>query len=333
MAERGWQDHEMLHAGALLGLGVHEHWDNFENKQYSAIEYIEIDLDNPQIPDITVADSVAPISDLQIPFGNVTEGNSSDQAVTIANEGNANLSIGNIAQANELADPFSIINDACSGKSIMPAANCTFTVRFLPTTVGSYNDSFDVPSNDPDENPVTVVVSGTGLQLVINNLPSIPQLVYPADGQMGLGTTITLRWKKSTDPDGDIVTYDLFCCENQDFIGCTPVHVAFIDYKNSYYAGTLVCLLLFGLVNAGSGRRRKVIFIIAVIVIASMLVFSCGDGGGDDDESGNGQNDVPDEISYTLSGLNSNTLYYWKIIAKDDKGGEVSSSVWSFTTQ
>jgi hypothetical protein len=42
MAERGWQDHDMLHAGANLGLGVHEHWDNFENKQYAAIDYVEI---------------------------------------------------------------------------------------------------------------------------------------------------------------------------------------------------------------------------------------------------------------------------------------------------
>ena len=45
MAERGWQNHKQLHAGAYLGLGVHEHWDNFENKNYSSFNYIIIDRD------------------------------------------------------------------------------------------------------------------------------------------------------------------------------------------------------------------------------------------------------------------------------------------------
>ena len=50
VAERGgMQDHEHLHAAASLGLGVHEHWDSFENKQYSAIDYQIIDLDSPSV--------------------------------------------------------------------------------------------------------------------------------------------------------------------------------------------------------------------------------------------------------------------------------------------
>ena len=49
MAERGWQDHEQLHAGAYIGLGVHEHWDSFATKQYSLIDYIHIDFNNPSM--------------------------------------------------------------------------------------------------------------------------------------------------------------------------------------------------------------------------------------------------------------------------------------------
>ncbi len=71
-------------------------------------------------------------------------------------------------------------------------------------------------------------------------------------------------------------------------------------------------------------------FTVAMVVISAMLVVSCGDGSGG---SGNGNSRAPDEINYTLSGLSSDTLYYWKIIAKDDKGGESSSIVWNFTTQ
>jgi hypothetical protein len=45
VAERGNQGHEALHAAAALGLGVHEHWDSFANKQYSSIDYWVIDWD------------------------------------------------------------------------------------------------------------------------------------------------------------------------------------------------------------------------------------------------------------------------------------------------
>jgi hypothetical protein len=48
VAERGNQDHGYLHAAANLGLGVHDHWDNFENKHYSAIDYQEIELGGAQ---------------------------------------------------------------------------------------------------------------------------------------------------------------------------------------------------------------------------------------------------------------------------------------------
>ncbi|HSF82071.1 MAG TPA: DUF362 domain-containing protein [Anaerolineales bacterium] len=45
VAERGRQDHGYLHAAANLGLGVHDHWNSFENKHYNAIDYQIIDLD------------------------------------------------------------------------------------------------------------------------------------------------------------------------------------------------------------------------------------------------------------------------------------------------
>ncbi|RLJ17326.1 hypothetical protein DJ030_14855 [bacterium endosymbiont of Escarpia laminata] len=115
------------------------------------------------VPDITVTDSVAPAGDLQVPFGNVTEGAASNKIVTIANDGTADLTLGQIAQANPLAAPFSILNDTCSTQTLTPAASCTLTVRFAPTVIGIFNDSFDIPSDDPDEGSVTVNLSATGV--------------------------------------------------------------------------------------------------------------------------------------------------------------------------
>jgi len=119
------------------------------------------------IPDITVTDSVLPVDDLQLTFGNVLQGTALDEAVTITNNGTADLTIGNIANANVLAVPFSILNDNCSGQTVAVAANCTLTVRFAPTAAITSNDSFDIPSDDPDENPVTLNLSGTGISTVI----------------------------------------------------------------------------------------------------------------------------------------------------------------------
>ena len=131
------------------------------------------------VPDIVVTDSVAPPDDLQIPFGSITVGTSSDQTVTVSNAGNDNLVIGTIAQANPLAAPFSILNDTCSGQTVAPSNNCTFTVRFSPNSTAAVNDNFDIPSDDPDENPVTVSVSGTG-----TGAP-VPDISVPASVDLG----------------------------------------------------------------------------------------------------------------------------------------------------
>ena len=118
-------------------------------------------------PDITVTDSIAPVDDLQVPFGEVTQGYS-EAIVTVTNDGAGDLAIGDIASANPLAAPFSIVSDSCSQGTLAPGGSCTLTIRFEPTTTtaATFTDSFDIPPDDPDENAVTVNVSGTGTPFV-----------------------------------------------------------------------------------------------------------------------------------------------------------------------
>jgi len=155
------------------------------------------------VPDITVTDSVAPDNDLQVPFGDVKENTSSDQTVTVTNNGTADLMIGTVAFTDNLAAPFSIMNDNCSDTILAQSESCTITVRFAPTALGAASDTFDIPSDDPDENPVTVAVNGTG---VANIPPAAPELVLPANGATGLTTSVTFEWNESPDADGDPVT-------------------------------------------------------------------------------------------------------------------------------
>lgn len=41
--------HSSLQYGATLGLGIHDHWDGFETKIYSLIDYVNIDLDDVSV--------------------------------------------------------------------------------------------------------------------------------------------------------------------------------------------------------------------------------------------------------------------------------------------
>jgi len=103
-------------------------------------------------PDISVTPN-------PVAFGTVNTGAASDQTVTIKNDGNANLVVGAITQPGQ---PFSKIQDNCSGQTIAPNATCIVMYRFAPTTSGNFSSNSNIPSNDPDENPVTVTLNGTG---------------------------------------------------------------------------------------------------------------------------------------------------------------------------
>jgi hypothetical protein len=276
------------------------------------------------VPVITVTDSVNPNNDLSIPFGSVVHGTTSDQTVTVSNTGTADLTIYTIASANPLAAPFSITTNNCSNKTIAPGGSCTLTVRFAPTATGPFSDSFDIPSDDPSTPTVTVSVSGTGW----NNLPTAPTLVSPSDGATGVGTTTTLKWTKSTDPDNDPLTYHLYYCPGDPSASCTPVDVATNGMTGIYFAGS--GLLFVGFVFARSGRTRKLILmpLISLLLMTGALFTSCGNSGGVSSTPTSGM-----AITHQVSGLTSTTTYYWKVVAVDGQGGLASSPTWSFTTQ
>ncbi len=151
-------------------------------------------------PEITVTDSAAPADDLHILFGILEVSSSSDQTVTVTNNGDADLVIGSIALANPLTDPFSIIDDNCTQQSIQPSATCTLTVRFLPLSTGTFNDGFDIPSNDSDENPVTITLNGSA------NSKPVADTGGPYTGIEG--QAISLDGSASTDSGGNIVLYE-----------------------------------------------------------------------------------------------------------------------------
>lgn len=261
-------------------------------------------------PDIGVATT-------DVDAGEVTVDDTSDTEVTVTNEGTNYLYIGDV---DGLTAPFSIVSDTCSNTGVAPSDTCVVTARFSPTAEGDFDDSFDIPSSDPDENPLTVNLSGTGTVEAVdtpgttNTPPAACTLVYPADGASGLGTSVTFIWKMSSDADGDDISYDLTVCENEDFSGCDAIEGVALKMTPSL-AGEV---LLFA--------RKWVIPIIA----APFSLAGCG--GSTSAPTDTTPTVGADELSYEMSGLSPSTTYYWKIAASD-AGGTTESGVFSFTTE
>jgi hypothetical protein len=299
--------------------------------------------DSPPVPEpeITIYDSVAPIDDLHVAFGDLTEFNTSDQTITMKNDGTSELLIGNIIQSDQSSTPFSRLNDNCSLQHMEPSGKCSFTVRFSPESAGQFSDVINIPSNDSNESMVSITLNGTGLSSAVNNPPSKPQPKSPKNRGKGYGRKVDFKWKKSSDPDGDTVSYQLNICEDPELTtGCiTESNILADKGQDMYYAGIgsfSMGLLLFGIViilpfNRETGRKFHV-FVAAVAVTGMLFLVSCGGGGNNSLTSSNSQS-LQEEVSQEVSEFHSSTTYYWQIVADDGKGGKTYSDIWSFETK
>ena len=111
----------------------------------------------PTVPDIIV-------SPVELNFGSVNIGSSSNpELITVTNDGIVDLEIGQSTLAGANEGDFSIQNDNCSNQIISPDSSRSLEVIFSPISVGSKTATLIVPSNDSDENPVTVSLIGTGM--------------------------------------------------------------------------------------------------------------------------------------------------------------------------
>ncbi len=120
----------------------------------------------------------------------------------MTNEGTADLVIDAVTSPSS---PFSKLADGdnCSGQTLTPSEACTINIRFEPASAISYAGDFNIPSNDPDENPITVGLSGTGA--ISNGTPTAD----PGGPYSGVeGEAIILDGSNSTDMDGSIVSYE-----------------------------------------------------------------------------------------------------------------------------
>lgn len=111
------------------------------------------------------ATEILTLSTNAVSFGNVTNGTSSTQPVTITNTGNSNVQISAIAAAGTGYT----LSGASVPVTLTPSQKLTFSVIFSPTATGSVSGSVTITSNATGS-PATITLSGSGVVTVTHSV-------------------------------------------------------------------------------------------------------------------------------------------------------------------
>lgn len=161
----------------------------------------EITTDCVQLPDqnnllqtVTVGGEVVEtprisITPEDISFGSVQAGLSAQQSVTITNTGNTGLGLTNIFVDGTDADVFTVTNQC--GSSLAPEASCAVDVTFAPSTEGTRNATLTIESTDPENESVSVPLSGKGTLAPTPEISVTPESVDL--GRVLSGTSATAQ--------------------------------------------------------------------------------------------------------------------------------------------
>ena len=192
----------------------------------------------------------------------------------------------------------------------------------------------------------------------LNNSPTKPSNPHPSDGQTDVSLAPTLSWVAS-DPDGDTLTFDIYFGTNsnpplvESDLSINTYNPGMLDSKTTYYWKIVAK-------DGKGGKSEGPVWRFKTennapkqpsnpspsdreidVFLKPTLSWKSFDPDGDtltfDIYFGTDSN--PPLLKSNLSTntfnpgiLNSKTTYYWKIVAKDEKGGKTEGSIWSFTT-
>ena len=108
----------------------------------------------------SIATTLASVSPSSLALGDQPLSTASPvQAITLANTGNADLSVTSVAVSGANASDFAQTNNC--GSSVAAGANCTISVSFKPAAAGTRTAAVIVADSAPSS-PQTVALSGTG---------------------------------------------------------------------------------------------------------------------------------------------------------------------------
>jgi len=202
---------------------------------------------------------------------------------------------------------------------------------------------------------------------MINRPPREPKLVSPTNGSEVQSIPLILQWS-CEEPDGDYpISYDIYLGKNANPSTIIQSNLkssgSTISYTvNSLESGETYYWRVVAYDNKGSSRNGAVWSFktkenrnpaqpsspspannATNQPVTLTLSWGCSDPDGDsltyDVYFGTSSNPTV-KVSFGQSGktlsrsnLSQNTAYYWKVVAKDNKGGMTEGPVWKFTTK
>jgi len=108
-------------------------------------------------------------------FGSLASGSTSNpQAITISNNGTANLVVSGVTRSGADTAQFSVVPGTCPSlaPTIPAGSSCTINIAFAPTSAGPKSAAISIASNAPASPTLNIPVSGTGTVAVIAAEPS-----------------------------------------------------------------------------------------------------------------------------------------------------------------
>lgn len=201
---------------------------------------------------------------------------------------------------------------------------------------------------------------------VINNAPTVPTLVTPVDNKLCVDSSVDFQWNLSTDADNDPIIYQIQIALDNQFaqivkkVDVSTVALTIALNKNTAYywrvkgtdskglSGNYSATYKF--YTAGGGVINHLPFVPELVqptlntslnTSTATLKWNASDVDINDVLSYDvyfGTTNPPTLIktnntinTYAVS-LSSTKTYFWKVVVKDDKGGETIGQVWTFKT-
>lgn len=206
------------------------------------------------------------------------------------------------------------------------------------------------------------------IKTVKNTAPTVPTLVAPINNKLCIDNTVILEWNASTDAENNPITYQLQIATDNQFAqivktseSAQTVQTATLSKGIAYYWRVKAT----DSNNASSNYSSTYNFYTEAVAVTNHLPFmpqlvlpefnatisgttaALSWTASDVDTNDALTYDVylgtvnpPTEkvgnsitaASLNTSSLQSATNYYWKVVVKDNKGGETIGQIWSFKT-
>lgn len=201
----------------------------------------------------------------------------------------------------------------------------------------------------------------------VNNPPSPPSLTAPTNNLLCVDNTISFQWNASTDPDGDAINYQLQIATDYQFTQnsqnkntkdtSTSVN---LDKGVTYYwrvrakdisGATSNYSSIFSFHTSGEGISNHLPFSPTLLrpelnssinESTATLQWAAGDVDANDTLTFDIYLDlvnpptakVAEDYSETslIQNIESSKTYYWKVVVKDNNGGQSLGQVWQFKT-